>query len=154
MKYDLKGHERSLLSLKSNFAIISMNNNIVKPWLLVLYRWNLVFIYLHTIIKLLTLTLSIFNITHYTIWCWIQNVHYLRTDWYIFLCFQLRITVWKQKRFYTRGTLTLKSQPFILIGSDPWSKKRGNYLSCTEGKWSSKDIHWSAQNAVLFVDLL
>ena len=43
-----------------------------------------------------------------------------------------------QKIFYTRGTLRsphwLKSQPFIVIGWDPWSKKRGNYLSCIEGK--------------------
>jgi hypothetical protein len=44
---------------------------------------------------------------------------------------------------YTRRTLTsivkgfpnwLKSQPFIVIGWEPWSKKRVNYLSCIEGK--------------------
>ena len=40
-----------------------------------------------------------------------------------------------------------------MIGRDPWSKKKVNYLSCIEGKGDGKDIHRSAQNAVLFVDL-
>ena len=54
---------------------------------------------------------------------------------------------WKKKRFYTRGTLTsrrfldwLESKPFIVIGRDPWSKKRANYLSCIEGKGVVKTI--------------
>ena len=63
-----------------------------------------------------------------------------------------------QKRFYTRGTLTSirnMKQPFIVIVSDPWSKKRVNYFSWTEGKRVGKDIiHWSAQNFEPFVDLL
>ena len=42
----------------------------------------------------------------------------------------------------------LKSQP-----SYPWSKERGNYLRCIEGKGGGKIIHCSAQNAALFVDL-
>ena len=37
---------------------------------------------------------------------------------------------------------------------DPWIKKGVNYFSCIEGKGGLKDIHWSAQNAALFVDLL
>ena len=44
--------------------------------------------------------------------------------------------------------------PCLVISLDPWSKKRGNYLSCIEGKSSGKDIHSRAQNAALFVDLL
>ena len=49
-----------------------------------------------------------------------------------------------QKRFYTRATLRgirisrlakiQSSQPFIVIGWDPWSKDRLNYLSCVEKK--------------------
>ena len=35
--------------------------------------------------------------------------------------------------------------------SGPWSKERGNYLSCTEGKGCGKDIHSSAQNDALFI---
>ena len=42
---------------------------------------------------------------------------------------------------------------FFAIGWDLWSKKKVNYLSCIEGKRGGKDIHWSAQNAALFVDL-
>ena len=67
----------------------------------------------------------------------------------------------QEKRFYTRGTLRniripwlAKTKPSIVIGSDPWSKKRGNYLSCIEGKGDGKDINKSLQNAALFVDLL
>ena len=48
----------------------------------------------------------------------------------------------------------LNSQPFILIDWEPWSKKRSNYLGCIEGKLDGKEIHSSAQNAALFVDLL
>ena len=43
--------------------------------------------------------------------------------------------------------------PFIVIGWDPWNKKRV-YLSCIEGKGGLKDIYCIAQNAALFVDLL
>ena len=59
------------------------------------------------------------------------------------------ITLYKvwQKRFHTRGTLRsirfsywLKSQPFIVIGWDPWINKKGNYLSCIEGKSADIDI--------------
>ena len=39
-----------------------------------------------------------------------------------------------------------------MIGSDPGSKKRVMYLSCIEGKGGGKDIHFNAQNSVLFVD--
>ena len=42
----------------------------------------------------------------------------------------------------------LKLQPFIMIGSDPWIKKRVNYLSCTEGRGGGKNIHLSAQNSL------
>ena len=66
-----------------------------------------------------------------------------------------------QKRFYTRRTLRniriphwLISQPFIVIGWDPWIKKRVTYLSCIEGKVGLKDIHCSAEYAAIFVDLL
>ena len=38
-------------------------------------------------------------------------------------------------------------------GSNPWSKKRVDYLSCVEGKGGFKDIQCIAQNAALFVDL-
>ena len=59
---------------------------------------------------------------------------------------------------YTRGTLTfpgwLKPQPFIVIGWEPWSKKKVNYLSFIEGKGVGKDICCSVQYAALFVDLL
>ena len=41
-----------------------------------------------------------------------------------------------------------------MIGWDPSSKKRVNYLSFIEGKGGGKDILCSAQNAALFVDLL
>ena len=41
-----------------------------------------------------------------------------------------------------------------MIGRDPGVKKRANYLSCVEGKGGLKDIHCTAQNAALFVDLL
>ena len=41
-----------------------------------------------------------------------------------------------------------------MIACDPWSKKRGNYLSGIEEKWGDKDIHYITQNAALFVDLL
>ena len=40
-----------------------------------------------------------------------------------------------------------------MIGSNIWSKKSVNYLSCTEGKGGGKDFYWSAQNAALFVDI-
>ena len=42
----------------------------------------------------------------------------------------------------------------MVIGGDPSVKKRVNYLNCIEVKGDGKDIHWSAQNAALFVDLL
>ena len=42
----------------------------------------------------------------------------------------------------------------IVVGWDPWSKKRVNYFSYIEGKGGGKDIHCSAQNSALFVDLL
>ena len=48
----------------------------------------------------------------------------------------------------------LKSQPFIMIASNPWSKKRDNYFSCIELLGGLKGIHCRAQNAALFVDLL
>ena len=48
----------------------------------------------------------------------------------------------------------LRSQPFTVIGLDPRSKKRINYLSCIEGKRGGKDILRRAKNAALFVDLL
>ena len=40
------------------------------------------------------------------------------------------------KRFYTRGALRsiMKSQPLIVIGWDPWFKRRVLYLSCIDGK--------------------
>ena len=41
-----------------------------------------------------------------------------------------------------------------MIGGDPCSKKRVNYLSRIEGKGGGKDIHFIAQNALPFVDLL
>ena len=41
-----------------------------------------------------------------------------------------------------------------MIGSDPWIKKRVNYLSCIEGKGGLKEIHCIAQNVALFVSLL
>ena len=63
--------------------------------------------------------------------------------------------VCKEKRFYTRGTLRsirirrlAKSKPFIMIGSDPWSKKRVNYLSCREGKRGGKDIHCTKSRVI------
>ena len=43
---------------------------------------------------------------------------------------------------------------FIVIGWDPWIRKRIDYLSCTEGKGGFKNIHCIAQNAALFVDLV
>ena len=46
----------------------------------------------------------------------------------------------------------LKSQPFIVIGGDPWSKKRVKY--CIEGKGVKTFTVCSAQNDALFVDLL
>ena len=62
-----------------------------------------------------------------------------------------------QKSFYTRETLRsiknlwlAKIPTLIEIGWDPWIKKSVNHLSCIEGKG---DIHCSAQNAALFVDL-
>ena len=45
-----------------------------------------------------------------------------------------------QKRLYTRAKLTcnfhvwLKYLPFIVIGWDPWTNERVNYLSCIKGK--------------------
>ena len=73
----------------------------------------------------------------------------------------MRILSEKQKRLYTRGTLRsikivrlAKIQTFIVIGWDYWFKKRVAYLSCTEEKGDLEDIHRSAQNAALFVDLL
>ena len=47
----------------------------------------------------------------------------------------------------------LKYQPFIVIGSDLWSKKSVNYLSCIDRNGGFKGILFSAQNAELFVDL-
>ena len=41
-----------------------------------------------------------------------------------------------------------------MIGWEPCSKKRINYLTYIEGKGVGKDIHCSAQNAALFEDLL
>ena len=46
----------------------------------------------------------------------------------------------------------LKSQPFIMIGWDPWFKKSVDYLNCIEV--GLNDIHCSTQNTALFVDLL
>ena len=44
-----------------------------------------------------------------------------------------------QKRFYTKGTIrAIRISRFIVIGWDPWSKKRVNYLSCIEGKGALK----------------
>ena len=69
----------------------------------------------------------------------------------------------EEKRFYTRGTLSieyrgfhdwLKSLFFIVIDWDPWIKKMVNYLSFIIGTGGLKDFHCSAQNAALFVDLL
>ena len=47
----------------------------------------------------------------------------------------------------------LKSPRFIVIGWDSSIKKRVVYLSCIELKGSLKDIHCTAQNAPLYVDL-
>ena len=41
-----------------------------------------------------------------------------------------------------------------MIGWHPWIKKRVSYLSYIKGNGDGKDIHCSAQNAALFVDLL
>ena len=64
-----------------------------------------------------------------------------------------------QKIFYTKGTLRgkfydwLKSLSYIVIDWEFWIKKWVNNLGCTEEKGDGKDIHCSAQNAMLFVDL-
>ena len=65
-----------------------------------------------------------------------------------------------QKRFYNRETIRsirisrLAKIPTLYRGRDPWIKNRVNYWCCIEGKGRLKDIHCSAQNAAVFVDLL
>ena len=66
-----------------------------------------------------------------------------------------------EKRFYIRGTLrSIRSSPLSKIPTlyRDWlrslNKKRVDYLSCIEGEGGLKDIHYSAQNAALFVNLL
>ena len=59
-----------------------------------------------------------------------------------------------QKKVYTRGTLrSIRITQLAKITTlYPQSKKRGNYLSCIEGKRGG--ILCSAQTTELFVDLL
>ena len=49
------------------------------------------------------------------------------------------------KDFTIAGWMSLQ---FIIIGGVPWSKKRGNHLSCIEGKWvwkTSAEFHNSTR---------
>ena len=48
----------------------------------------------------------------------------------------------------------IPTEPFIVTGRNSLSKKSVNYLICIEGMGVGKDIHYSAQNAALLVDLL
>ena len=55
----------------------------------------------------------------------------------------------KQRRFRVRILPGSKEKSIIAI-----LEVRVNYLNCKEGKGDGKDIHWNAQNDLLFVDLL
>ena len=43
---------------------------------------------------------------------------------------------------------------FVFISRDSWIKERNNHLRCIEGMNGIKDIHCSAQNPALLVDLI
>ena len=61
----------------------------------------------------------------------------------------------EKQPLYKNFTISSKSVHFIMIGWDPWIKKRVNYLYCIEGKGGMRDI-WriSTRQLVFFIKSL